>query len=357
MHLSTSNSSGQKAGKFHIVLLLVLAVVFCAVVEGVTALFFGRVSRIEKRRETEYRAASAIQSAKPRHKNSVLVAGNSLLLHGVDFPELRRTLGPDVELSRTVFENTFYYDWYYGLSRLFRAGARPDVVALVLSPLQLVADSTNGDYSVQMLVDEPDLMHFATETGADRNETSVIVLDKASFFFGTRAEIRSWIVNKILPDLPELTAHFRYNPVTLRDSNVLVIASSRLERLQDLCKQNGARFLLIVPPAKNDSGVRAVAQAGAQEGIPVLVPISVLPKTDFADNVHLNSEGAAKFTSALSESLKETLEVSSTEAHARNSALISCSVPTRVGDRVGCAAREKTAIQGVDLPKYIRADR
>ena len=338
-------------------MLLALCVVFCVAVEGVTALLFGRVSRVENRRETEYRAAFAIQSAKPRHKNSVLVAGNSLLLLGVDFPELRRSVGPDVELNRTVFENTFYLDWYYGLNRLFRAGARPDVVALVLSPWQLITDSTNGDYSVQMLVDEPDLRRFVTETGANRNETSVILLDKASFFYGSRAEIRSWIVNKILPDLPTLTAHFRFSPVLPHDSNIAEIAGSRLERLQELCKENGARFVLIIPPAKNNSGIDAVARAGAEKGVPVLIPIPVLPSSDYSDNVHLNPEGAAKFTSALSESLKETLQVSSTERYAKDSGLISMSVPTRDGDGQGQAARKEVATQRVDLPKNIPADR
>jgi hypothetical protein len=357
MHLSTSNSSGRQAGKFHIVLLLLLCVVFCAAVEGVTALLFGRVSRVENRRETEYRAASAIQSAKPRHKNSVLVAGNSLLLQGVDFPELRRSVGPGVELNRTVFENTFYLDWYYGLNRLFRAGARPDVVALVLSPWQLITDSTNGDYSVQMLVDEPDLLRFVTETGANRNETSVILLDKASYFYGTRAEIRSWIVNKILPDLPALTRHFRFNPVTPHDENIVEIAGGRLERLRDLCKQNGAQFVLIIPPAKNDAGIAAVAQAGAEKGVSVLIPIPVLPGSDYSDNVHLNSEGAAKFTAALSERLREALVVSSTEAHVKGSGLISPGVPTQSSDRTWPAASEKIAMQGVDLPEHIPANR
>jgi hypothetical protein len=353
MRLFTSNSKGRQAGKFHIVLLLVLCVVFCAAVESVTALLFGRVSRVEKRRETEYRAAAAIQSARLRHKNSVLVAGNSLLLMGVDFPELRRTVGPDVELNRTVFENTFYLDWYYGLNRLFRAGARPDVVALVLSPWQLITDSYNGDYSVQMLVDEPDLLHFVTETGANRNETSVILLDKASFFYGTRTEIRSWIIGKILPDLPSLTRHFRFNPTLPHDSNIAEIASARLDRLRDLCEQNGAHFLLIVPPAKNDAGIGAVAKAGTEKGVLVLIPIPVLPNSDYSDNIHLNSEGAAKFTSALSESLKEALEVSSAGAPVKGSRLISLGVSTRGND----VRRQPITVQGLDLPESIPANR
>jgi hypothetical protein len=314
MHLSTSNSRGRQAGKFHIVLLLLLCVVFCAAVEGVTKFSFGRVSRVEKRRETEYRAAFAIQSAKPRHKTSVLVAGNSLLLHGVDFPELERTLGPDVELNRAVFENSFYFDWYYGLRRLFYGGARPDVVALVFSPWQLINDSFNGDYSIQMLVDRRDLLRFASDTGVDRNEMSVMVLDKASYFYGTRAEIRNWVLNKMLPDLPLLTKHFRFSPTLPADNHVSEIASNRLRLLRELCNRYGAEFVLVVPPAREDSGISAIAEAAASQGVPALIPVRVLPGADYADTVHLNPEGAAKFTPALAESLKATIKMQSIDA-------------------------------------------
>ena len=188
MHLSTSNSRTPTKG--HIALLLVLCAAFCASVELVTAHLFGRVSRIERRRETEYRDALEVRSARIRHKTSVLVAGNSLLLQGVDFPQLQKDVGLEIELHRTVFENTFFLDWYYGLQRIFRAGAQPDVIVLVLSP-QLTSDSNGGDYIVHMLVDRHDLMRFANDTGADRNQISVLALDNLSFFFGSRAEIRS----------------------------------------------------------------------------------------------------------------------------------------------------------------------
>src|SRR5437667_2833929 len=108
MHLSISSFKTQQATKAHITLLLVLCALFCMSVEFVTARYFGRVSRVEKRRETEYRAALAIRPAKGEHKTSVLVAGNSLLLRGVDFPELQQNLRPQVELERTVFDNTSY---------------------------------------------------------------------------------------------------------------------------------------------------------------------------------------------------------------------------------------------------------
>ncbi len=298
----------------HIVLLLGLCLVFCATVEVVTSHFFGRVSRVEKRRESEFRAAAAVQSARARHKTSVVVAGNSLLLHGVDFPQLEKSLGPDVELNRTVFENTFYFDWYYGLRRLFHAGARPDVVALVLDPWQLISDSFDGDYSVQMLVDGQDLLHFANDTGADRNGMSVMVLDKASYFYGTRSETRSWVLNKILPDLPVLTAFFRFKPTLPTDKNVSGIAGDRLHALRELCHRNGAEFVLVVPPARDDSGVSAISETAAIQGVEVLIPVRILPGNDYADRVHLNSTGAAVFTPALAKDLRQVVDRRNTQA-------------------------------------------
>jgi hypothetical protein len=320
MHLSISSFRTRQPGKAHIALVLALCALFCLSVELIVARYFGRVSRIEKRRETEYRAAVSMRSARAYNKTSVLVAGNSLLLDGVDFPELERNLSPDVEPQRTVFENTSYLNWHYGLRRLFNAGARPDVVALVLSPWQLISDATEGDYCVEMLVDPRDLVRFAGETGADRNRLSVMALDKASFFFGSRAEIRTWILGKMLPDLPALTQYFRF-PVSLpADSSIAGIARKRLDRLRELCEQYGVRFVLVVPPAREDSGLKALVDAAAIQGVTVLIPIPVLPASDYADLIHLNPQGAGKFTPALAQSLKQILNNPTTQTPMGSSA-------------------------------------
>jgi hypothetical protein len=238
-------------------------------------------------------------------------------LHGVDLPELERALGPDVELSRTVFENTSYLDWYYGLRRLFIRGSRPDIVALVLNPGQLISDSHNGDFSVQMMVDGRDLMRFAKDTGANRNEMSIMFLDKASYFYGTRAEIRSWVLNKILRDLPALTKYFHFQTAVPANSNVFKIASDRLSKLRELCGRYGTEFILVVPPAREDSGVTAIAEAAAIQGVPALIPVSVLPGSDYADSVHLNPKGAFVFTQALAESFKAAVKLQGVGASPR----------------------------------------
>jgi hypothetical protein len=320
MHSFTSSFSARQPRTVHIALLLALCALFCVSLETITTRYFARVSRTERRREAEYNAALAIRSRKADHKLSVLVAGNSVLLQGVDFPALERSLGPDLEVKRSVFENTSFLDWYYGLSRYFRAGSRPDVVVLVLTPWQLVSDATDGDYTVQMMVDGRDLLRFANETGADRNRMSGMALDKASFFFGTRAEIRTWILNTVLPDLPSLTQFFRFDVSVADNHNAPEVASQRLNRLRKLCDQYGVKFVLVVPPSREDSGVTAIADAAAAQGVSALIPIRVLPKSDYADLVHLNTQGAAKFTPALAESLRQILLTPPLQMPARISA-------------------------------------
>jgi hypothetical protein len=310
MLLSTSNS--RKPTKADIAFLLVVAAVFCLAVELMTAHFFGRVSHIEKRRETEYRDVLAIRSARQRGRISVLLAGNSLLLHGVDLPGLQRTVGPDLEVHRTVFENTGYLDWYYGLRRIFNVGSRPDVVVLVLSPSQLVSNWTGGDYSVQMLVDRKDLLNFAGDLHADRNRISVLALDNMSYFFGTRAETRSWILGKILPDLQTLTRHFHLsseasNP--LSDDKISQISAQRLQQTSQLCEQYGAVFVFALPPTLQDSGESIVVKTAQAHSLRILLPIEPggLPRSDYSDLMHLNAGGAAVFTPALADGMKQML--------------------------------------------------
>jgi hypothetical protein len=314
MPSSTSNS--RKPTKAHIALLLALVAIFCCSVEIVASYLFVRVSRIEKRREMEYRSALAVRSAKPRGRTSVLVVGNSLLLHGVDFPSLQRNVGSDLELHRTVFENTAYLDWHYGLRRIFKSGARPDVVVLVLNPMQLVSNWTDGDYSVQMLVNGQDLLQFASALRADRNRISVLALDNLSYFFGTRAETRSWMLGKLIPDLPSLTQHFHVNSSAPETSRIAEVSGERLKQTRQLCEEYGAIFVFAIPPAIDDSGENIVVKTAQMQSIPVLIPIRPggLPRSDYADLIHLNAQGAAEFTPALAAGLRAAILASRQQA-------------------------------------------
>ena len=84
------------------------------------------VGRVPQRADDRHRTASD-------GRTHVLVVGNSLLDEDVRFDRLHDALAARWDARRFVVEQTFYYDWYYGLKRLYREGARPDVVVLMLS--------------------------------------------------------------------------------------------------------------------------------------------------------------------------------------------------------------------------------
>jgi hypothetical protein len=305
MHLSTS-SSNAPTGR-HVFLLLLACALVCALIESGTAFEFARISRIEHRRETEYQRALDMHPAE--HATSVLVAGNSLLLEGVDFPALQQQVGPEFTLRRFVVEGTFYLDWYYGLRRMFASGARPDAVVLVLNPTQLASSAIGGDYTTHFLVDKADLLQFASDAGADRNRISSMALANISFFYGARAEIRNWILGKVVPDLPSLTRTFRPGPKPPSAADTRELEIQRLQRLNQMCQEHGAELVFVVPPSNEDIGTSALVHSASTIGVRILVPIApgVLAPSDYSDRFHLSPNGASKFTPALAAGLRQVL--------------------------------------------------
>src|SRR4051812_45762801 len=102
-------------------------------IEAVARVGFDRMSRIQRRTVDEYQAARTIGHGPATDQKQLLLVGNSLLEEDVRFEDLRAALFPRWNTRRFVAEQTFYIDWYYGMKRLFRVGARPDVVVLMLS--------------------------------------------------------------------------------------------------------------------------------------------------------------------------------------------------------------------------------
>ena len=246
-----------------------------------------------------------MQRSGDHRRTAIMVIGNSLLLEGVNFPQLQQSVGPGYELRRLAVENTAYLDWYYGLRHIFRIGSRPDVVALFLNPIQLTSATMNGDYTVHLLVDREDLVSLARDIGADRNRLSSMVLANLSFSYGGRAEMRTWILDRILPGLHRL---FRSSPRP-QSYNFGDLVTRRLGQLRDLCVQNGTELVLVLPPARLDNGSGSVLRAAAAQHVKALVPIApgVLPASDYSDNFHLNSQGARKFTPLLAEGLRQVV--------------------------------------------------
>jgi hypothetical protein len=149
------------------------------------------------------------------------------------------------------------------------------------------------------------LLSFTRDVEADRNATSSLLLANLSSFYGTRTEIRSWILGHILPGLPQLF----HSGAAPRPTVLPELASQRIAQLREVCEQHGTQLVLVLPPARLSSGVDVVTQAATANRVNLLLPIApgVLPSSDYSDNFHLNSSGAGKFTPALAAGLRQVL--------------------------------------------------
>lgn len=286
--------------------------------EAACRLAVPRISRIEHRVVEEHRVVLASGNA-PAAGLQVIVLGNSLLEFGIRFDEARRLLSPEIDARRWVVHDTTYFDWYYGLRRLFAEGCRPDVVVLVLTPGQLGRSKIRGNYFGYHLMRMADLFSIANDLGLSNTETSSLAFANMSAYFGLGAEVRKWFAGSVTPDLPQLTNLMigeRTSPSV--EGPVESICLQRLRALGQLTTQHGAGFVLVIPPGSgNRSQVESAAarKAGASAGVSVLepVPANSLPSDYYVDGFHLNSRGAEIFTRAFVEAIRKELGVTCRE--------------------------------------------
>jgi hypothetical protein len=296
--------------RYSVLLLTVLALVSLGL-ELATRRTLSHVSEVGQRLNSEQASAEEIRQS-GEGPVPVLIVGNSLLGSGVDPQLLDNRLRPEHHLVRFVVEDTNYLDWYYGLNRLFREGARPKTVLLMLSPRQLAATTVRGDIFGRVLLDPRDVLQVKHDSASDNTTTGGFLFATVSEFYGFRSEIRKWFLLRLLPDFPDLTARLR--PVALplpADDELESRIQPRLERMARLCADYGAQLVLVLPPDNDaNDGSSAVFQAARANNIPVVVPFGPgeLPPTLYSDGVHLNAEGAAVFTRVLGSSLRNILQ-------------------------------------------------
>ncbi len=307
--------------KTTIVLLLATCAIWCLAVETVTQIGFGRVSRIRRTLEIEKSAAIALRP-EVNGKNTVLVVGNSLLENGVEFDRFSQELPVNWKAQRFVVLNTNYYDWYYGMRLIFHKGARPKMLVVVLSPSQLVSPIVQGEYFAQVTMDRRDLLAVRRDIHADNTTTANMFFSNVSEFYGSRSEIRRWILAKLMPDLQQLTGSFqspKKSPPS--DEQIIRTVSSRLRQMRELCEEYGTDFVMVLPPAREgDSTAHDVEVAGGSANVRVLVPImpGSLDRNLFKDGQHLNENGAAIFTPVFAQVLSKTLTTTSARQSQEN---------------------------------------
>ena len=313
MHSSTSSSDPvpppgvngrtKRPTMRYAVLLIAGSLLVLFGAEIVTVFLLPRTSQIERRSERELAAASKLQA-----NDSILLVGNSLLGTGVDMKVLKDRLDPEKDAHRLYIENTGYFDWKYGLRSLFDAGSRPGTVVVVLSVPQLLSNSFRGDYTIHRLVRWQDIPRVAREIECDRTQASGFYLAKASRFYSSRAEIRSWLLGRLIPQFGDLRRDLapRATPGPA-DSVALEKLHRRLEDLAAVADDAGVRLLVVVPPTLGATSREDLVRRVEKGTVPIFLPLSSdqTMEADYEpDAYHLNPVGAVKFSEALATVLK-----------------------------------------------------
>lgn len=266
----------------------------------------------------QYDQALKIRHAGPGEPTSVLMVGNSLLLHGVKVDRLQELTFFRMKIYPIFLEATGYYDWLYGLRRLFRLGARPDVVVVGVGVNFFLANSVRQDYAPMMFFDARDTLAVASDLHLDRTAASNLLLAHSSTFWDTRSAIRTQILNRVVPHLQDLFSLINRQPAIPEGREFEAIAIPRLQRLRELCDEHGAKLVLLVPPTlSSENAVEQMANSAHKAEVDVSVPIdpaTLSAKFYEPDGMHLNSEGAVLFTSALAKDLPERVVTGNTLA-------------------------------------------
>src|SRR5712675_1731519 len=126
---------------------------------------YARISR-------QYSEAVTIRPAGVGEPASVLMVGNSLLLHGVELDRLRALTSTQIHVYPIFLEATGYYDWLYALRRLFRQGSRPQVVVVGVGVNYFLENGVRQDYAPMLFFDAGDTFNVASDLKLDRTSTS-----------------------------------------------------------------------------------------------------------------------------------------------------------------------------------------
>ena len=263
---------------------------------------YARISR-------QYDEALKIRPAGAGEPASVLMVGNSLLLHGVEVNRLQELTSSRMRVYPVFLEATGYYDWLYALHGLFLRGARPQVVVVGVGVNYFLENGVRQDYAPMLFFNARDTLAVASDLQLDRTATSSLLLAHSSTFWDTRSAIRMQVLNRMVPHLEDLFSLVNQKPTVPEGKKFAEITIPRLQRLRELCEANGAKLILLVPPTlASENAVSQMAAAAQAAGVDVSVPIdpAALPAKFYQpDGMHLNRDGAVLFTSALAKDLPE----------------------------------------------------
>lgn len=292
-----------------IAVLLAVLFLYLGTLEASTRWLLPKISKGAHRQMVDATAARGLSQevAAP----SILVVGNSLLEAGIVRGPFRETMGRQFNVAIFPIEATSYWDWYFGLRRLFAEGSRPRHVVLTMSVKQLMSNATNGEPFARSMLRGSDLWTLTRAVKLDPMTASNYFFANRSAWLGARTSIRNVLLERWLPGAPSLVARFPTGNAAAPMAGVDIDAAiARLRALREVCAAQDASFTWLVPPSLNPEDVApTLAEAAAAAHIEVLMPFApaTLTAAEFSDGFHLNDAGAARFTSAAATGLRRKL--------------------------------------------------
>jgi hypothetical protein len=220
-----------------------------------------------------------------------------------------------------MVEQTVYYDWYYGLKRLYREGARPDIVVVMLGTGHWLSANIRGDYSAQYMMSVADLPSAARDLEMHPTQATGFLFAGASKFWGARVEMRNFVLGRLMPDVGQLmnfSSAIDRRPMVQADITPVLV--ERIARMRDVTDAHGSALVLLVAPVLNpDDGSIGLIEAARTAAVPVLRPVAsgAFGPQLYRDGFHLNQAGATQFTDRLIPALAGELQVAFQQAEAR----------------------------------------
>jgi len=289
----------------HVVLLLAALVAVCILLEAGTMWWSRSVSTFGRKVESQYREALSLRHAGVGEPLSILIVGNSTLRRGINVQDLNRLVQPDLDVHIFAVDSTIYEDWRIGLERLFRKGAHPNFVILMLPLSAMAGTAPPPDTASRYLLGPQEILTLHRIEGIGPTLLSNIFFAHYSAFFGRRTGLRLGIKRAILPDFE----NFGHRYMILHSKPEYSAVPARFRELGTVCRQYRVNCLYIVPPtnSEDDSHVEAsLLRAGKSAGINGAAPVAgtKLGEDKYIDGYHLNEKGQEIFTAAVANYLK-----------------------------------------------------
>lgn len=242
--------------------------------------------------------------------HTVLIVGNSLVLHGIDEQALDSSLGPGYEAKKETIVGSGYQDWLYGVPSLLDRGSHPSVIVLGFSPAQLVMDRPPIARTTRMVWTARNLERYTMNAHVGLTAATNLILQHFSAFFALRDQLRQDSRKLLVPGYAAMSHDFFDGaPLKPNPTADITIAASRLAALDSACAARGVHFVFLLMPTRaiDDAAIEPMmVEAGKRAGVPVLVPISnrELPAADQLDGYHLNAAGAVVFSERTAAALR-----------------------------------------------------